>query len=673
MSDPRNTYSLETLEAYYSALVKPRLIEEKMLRLIRQNRLAKWFSGYGQEAICVGAALVAQQQDYLLPMHRNLGAWTTRGVPLGPLMLQLMGKAGGYTEGRDRTFHFGLPAYRIIGMISQLGAMLPVADGLGLAAKLRGSDGVAFSFSGEGATREGDFHEALSIASIWKLPVVFIVENNGYGLSTPTEEALAVANIADAAAGYGMPGVVVDGNDLLEVVHHLSAAARHARSGDGPTLVEMKTFRVRGHEEASGTAYVPKDLITAWEAKDPIRRFKAHVLSCGLAQARLDEIEADLTAEIEVAVEASLAAPRPVSTSASERTRVFAHTASHPDHRDGAGQLSACTRTSLHVGPDVRFIDGVSEGLRLAMTHDPKTILMGQDIAAYGGVFKVTKGFLEAFGEDRVRNTPILESGIIGTAMGLALDGFRPIVEIQYADFVSCGFNQIANNLATTHYRWGASLPITIRMPFGGGIGAGPFHSQSMEAWFTHVPGLKVVIPSTPQDARDLLLASIADPNPVLFFEHKLLYRALKDSVSEELDLSPLGHARCVREGRDVTIVTYGVGVQWAHQAADRMAEAGYAIEIIDLRTLVPWDRETVTTSVRKTHRVLVLHEAPQQGGWGGEIAAELASSVFEYLDAPPRRLGSEAFPIPFERSLEKDVYSADRQLDAVLTELLTY
>ena len=646
----------------YRALRLPRAVEDKMLRLIRQNRLSKWFSGYGQEAIAVGCAWALRDEDWLLPMHRNLGVWTTRGVPLRPLFCQLMGRQGGFTKGRDRTFHFGLPERRIVGMISHLAAMLPVADGLGLAAQLRGEDTVALAFTGEGATREGDFHEALNLASVWSLPVVFVIENNGYGLSTPTAEAVPVEDLADAASGYGMPGVVVDGNDVEAVVQSVTEAADRARRGDGPTLLEMKTFRVRGHEEASGTKYVPDELIATWRERDPVDRFRARLVERGVAEVDLDAIDAEIEAEIEDVAEWALTQPPVTSTEAAEHADLFAP-ASGPPASESEGA----------VQDDVRFIDALSDGLRNAFDADDTTVLMGQDVAAYGGVFKVTDGFLDRFGADRIRNTPIIESGALGCALGLALDGFTPVVEMQYADFISCGVNQIANNLATTHYRWGAPVPVTIRAPFGGGIGAGPFHSQSPEAWFCHVPGLKVVVPATPADAKGLIRAAIADPNPVLVFEHKALYRSLRGPVPEGDYTVPLGSASVVREGTDATVVTWGVGVQWALAEAEKRSASGVEVEVVDLRTLVPWDRETVLASVRKTNRVLVLHEAARTGGFGAEVAAEISEAAFGHLDAPPVRLGGADLPIAFSKAIEDEVYSAKARLGDALDRLLAY
>lgn len=646
--------------ATYRSLILPRAIEEKMLRLIRQNRLSKWFSGYGQEAIAVGCALALNDADYILPTHRNLGVWTTRGVPLKPLFCQLMGKDGGYTRGRDRTFHFGLPEKRIIGMISHMAAMLPVACGLGQASQFKKEGFVALAFCGDGASREGDFHEALNLAATWKLPVIFVVENNGYGLSTPTSDAMAVVDISDAGMGYGLPGLTVDGNDLDDVLEAVSLAVERARAGDGPTLLEMKTFRVRGHEEASGTKYVPPELIEEWSSKDPVAGYTRKLLDSGIKQEELDEIRREVEAEVEAAAEYALAQPGVESTLATELGDVFAPSVESVDESNGSQK-------------EMRFIDAITDGLRLAMQRDDRIVTMGQDIAGYGGVFKVTQGFVEEFGAERVRNTPIIESGIVGAGLGLSIEGLVPVVEMQYADFITCAFNQIVNNLATTRYRWDNSVNVTIRAPYGGNLGAGPFHSQSVEAWFCHVPGLKVVIPGTPADAKGLLAAAIRDPNPVLFFEHKYLYRALKGPVPEGYYELPLGSARIDKAGDDVTIVTYGLGVQWAREAADHFATRNISVEVVDLRSLIPLDIETVLESVRKTGRVVVLHEATLTGGFGGEIASRIAEKAFNYLDAPPIRVGSQDMPVPFSLNLEQELFSARAGLHEAIEKVCAY
>lgn len=661
-SSPVEAPSNVDFEALYRALLLPRAIEEKMLRLLRQGRISKWFSGIGQEAIAVGTAWALDDRDTILPMHRNLGVWTTRGVDRERLFCQLMGKEGGFTNGRDRTFHFGLPEKNLVGMISHMAAMLPVACGLGQAIQYHNEDRVACAFCGDGGTREGDFHEALNLASVWELPVIFLVENNGYGLSTPTEEAVAVEDIADAASGYDMPGQVVDGNDLLAVIEAVAEARAHARD-EGPVLLEMKTFRVRGHEEASGTAYVPDELIEAWKEKDPIDRFTEELREEGILGAEdLEALRSELEAEVDEVAEWALGQPDVRSTPDAERNAVFASSPEPvPPSPDGDTE-------------EARFIDAIQDALRDAMQDDEDVILMGQDIAEYGGVFKVTDGFVEEFGKERVRNTPIIESGAIGAGMGLAIEGLKPVVEMQYADFISCGFNQTVNNLATTHYRWGQPVNVTIRAPFGGGIGAGPFHSQSREAWFCHTPGLKVVVPATPRDAKGLLRAAIDDPNPVLFFEHKKLYRSVRGEVPEGPYRIPFGEARIAREGTDATILTYGVGVHWALEEAEHQAAAnGAELEVVDLRTLVPWDRETVRASLQKTNRLLVLHEAPRTAGFGAELAAELGEIGFTLLDAPITRVAAEDLPVPFAKPLEDEIFSAKSRVRRRVEELLAF
>jgi 2-oxoisovalerate dehydrogenase E1 component len=657
-------FSADRLQQLYRALLLPRLIEEKALLLLRQGKLSKWFSGMGQEAIAVGVTAALGEDDWILPMHRNLGVFTTRGVDLGRLFRQLFGKDGGFTKGRDRTFHFGLLEKRIVGMISHLGAMLPVADGLALAAQLKREARVAATFTGDGATSEGDFHEAANLAAVWKLPVLFVIENNLYGLSTPVAEQYACRELADRGPGYGMPGVVVDGNDLLAVHRAVSEAAARARRGDGPTLLEFKTFRMRGHEEASGTAYVPKELFEEWARKDPVLRFEQQLVAGGiLTPAERDARRAEMKPRIDALVDEALAAPDPVSTAESELGDVYAPPRARP---------VAPSAEAMAAARETRYVDAISEGLRETMRRNPRVVLLGQDIAEYGGVFKVTEGFVAEFGRERVRNTPIIESGAVGAALGLALDGFVPMVEMQFGDFITCGFNQIVNNLAKTHYRWGAAVPVVLRVPVGGGVGAGPFHSQNVESWFTSVAGLKVVAPASPYDAKGLLIAAFEDGNPVLYLEHKLLYRSARGRVPAGYYSVPIGRARVAREGREATVVTHGVGVGWALEAAATLAAEGRAVEVVDLRSLLPWDRETVLASVRKTSRALVLHEAPTTGGFGGELAAVIGREAFEWLDAPVARLGGLDTPIPFSKALE-EVFSPRSRVLPALRELLAY
>jgi 2-oxoisovalerate dehydrogenase E1 component len=655
----------DQLRSMYRTILLPRLVEEKMLILLRQGKLSKWFSGIGQEAIAAGVVTALNDDDYILPMHRNLGVFTGRGLDLLTLFRQLLGKEGGFTRGRDRTFHFGVLRHHIVGMISHLGAMMPVADGLALAAQLKGTKQVVATFVGDGSTSEGDFHEAANLAAVWNLPVIIVIENNSYGLSTPVSEQYACTDLADRASGYGMYGAIVDGNDYLAVHEAVRAAADRARRGDGPSLLEFKTFRMRGHEEASGTAYVPKELFDEWSKKDPVLRFEGFLIEQGLyTPESAKALRAELKHQIDDLVDQALETPDPDSTAEQELADVYApprNLNTHPSAPDGPPD-----------GPERRYVDAISDGLREAMRADEKVILLGQDIAEYGGVFKITEGFVEEFGKARVRNTPIIESGAIGAALGLSLEGFRPMVEMQFGDFITCGFNQIVNNVAKTRYRWNEAVPMVIRAPIGGGTGAGPFHSQNVEAWFTHVAGLKVVEPATPFDAKGLLLAAFEDGNPVLYLEHKFLYRSAKGPVPDGYYTVPIGRARVAREGRDATVVTYGVGVPWALEAATALAKEGRDIEVIDLRSLLPWDRETVFESVRKTSKALVLHEAPLTGGFGGELASAIGEELFEWLDAPVMRLGGLDMPVPFSKALE-DIYMPRRRLVGALRDLLAY
>lgn len=637
----------------YRALVYPRLIEEKMLLLLRQGRVSKWFSGIGQEAIAVGSTLALRSDEYILPLHRNLGVFTTRGIPLWKLIAQWQGKASGFTKGRDRSFHFGTQDYKIVGMISHLGPQLAVADGIGLASKLDKSGKVTVVFSGEGGTSEGDFHEALNVAAVWSLPVVFVVENNGYALSTPPSEQFRCKSIVDKAAGYGIEGVTIDGNDFVAVHAAMTKLTESLRKKPRPVLVECMTFRMRGHEEASGVKYVPKKLLEEWAKKDPILRYERHLMKRKLLSLKeMKAIRAELQVEIEVSVERAFAEPDVEPSIETELTDVYAPTPVLPSHSDEAPCVS------------MRFIDAVADGLREGMRRHSDLILMGQDIADYGGVFKVTDGFMKEFGKDRVRNTPLCESAILGAALGLSVAGRRAMVEMQFADFVSSGFTQVVNNLAKSHYRWGQSVNVVVRMPTGAGAGAGPFHSQSNEAWFAHTPGLKIAYPSTPADAKGLLMTALEDPNPVMFFEHKGLYRSVSGDVPQGAHFIPFGKARLHRDGEQVAIVTYGAGVHWANKIAEEHPE--WSIAILDLRTLVPLDYEAIQEVVMRIGRVVVFHEDTLFGGIGGEVAAYIGDALFEHLDAPVVRVGSLDTPVPFAGALESQFLARARLSDAL-------
>lgn len=629
-----------------------------MLILLRQGRISKWFSGIGQEAIAVGCTLAMQADEYILPMHRNLGVFTTREIPLFRLMCQWQGKAAGFTKGRDRSFHFGTQDYKIIGMISHLGPQLALADGIALADTLKKEKKATLVFTGEGATSEGDFHEALNVAAVWNLPVIFIIENNGYGLSTPTKEQYACKRLVDKAVGYGMEGKRIDGNNFLEVYHTISAIAKDIRSNPRPVLVECMTFRMRGHEEASGTKYVPPQLFEEWKVKDPIANFEKFLLDEEVLRPDWPQyLRTEYTKLIDAEVERAFNEPEIV-----------------PDVATEINDMYKPHKLPLFPPPvqlsKKRYIDAISDALRQSMRKHNNLVIMGQDIAEYGGAFKITQGFLEEFGRDRVRNTPICESAIVGAGMGLAINGGKAVVEMQFADFVSSGFNQVVNNLAKTYYRWGQTVDVVIRMPAGGGTGAGPFHSQSNEAWFTKTPGLKVVYPATPADAKGLLMAAIDDPNPIMYFEHKYLYRSNTDDVSDRDYYVEIGKAKVVKEGTKATIITYGLGVHWALDYAGKHPEQ--SIEIIDLRSLQPWDKEAVEASVKKTGRVLILHEDTLISGFGGEIAAHIAEHCFGYLDAPVIRCASLDTAIPMQKELEEQ-FMAKARLEESMKKLLNY
>jgi len=635
----RKGFRKKELIELYERLLLPRLIEEKMLILLRQGKISKWFAGIGQEAISVGAASALLPDEILFTMHRNLGVFTTREVPMQRLFGQWQGKATGFTKGRDRSFHFGAMDYNIVGMISHLGPQLSLASGVALAHKLAEEGRVSLAFTGEGGTSEGEFHEALNTAAVWQLPVIFLVENNGYGLSTPTNEQYRCEHIADRAKGYGMRSLILDGNNILEVYGELKKLAAELRKKPEPVLVECKTFRMRGHEEASGTKYVPDELMEAWAAKDPVENYEKYLLQKGvITEKKVEEIRSAFKKQINADVKAAFAEPDVEVKLETELEDVYA-----PYEQEIISPEGQDTK-------ELRFVDAISEGMDAAMRKHDNLVLMGQDIAEYGGVFKITEGFTDKYGKERVRNTPLCESAIVGIGLGLSIKGYKAMVEMQFADFVTCGFNQIVNNLAKLNYRWGQNADVVIRMPTGAGVGAGPFHSQSNEAWFFHTPGLKVVYPSTPEDAKGLLLASFEDPNPVIFFEHKALYRKLTGSVPTGYYTTPIGKARTARAGEELSIITYGMGVHWALEACE---ELNVDADIVDLRSLLPLDYEAIENSIKKTNRVLILHEDTLTGGIGGELSAYISEHCFEYLDAPVLRVASLDTPVPFAGELE--------------------
>jgi len=658
MNFERRNLTDDQLLDLYKRLLKPRLIEEKMLILIRQGKVSKWFSGIGQEAISVGVTAVLDKDEYILPMHRNLGVFTGRDIPLYRLFSQWQGKASGFTKGRDRSFHFGTQQYKIIGMISHLGPQLGVADGIALANKLKKNGKITAVFTGEGATSEGDFHEALNIASVWDLPVLFVIENNGYGLSTPTNEQYRCENLADKGVGYGMESHIIDGNNILEVFTELTEIVASMKTNPRPVLLEFKTFRMRGHEEASGTKYVPQELMDIWAEKDPVDTYKRYLIKQNILTAEQDE---EWRNEIKKEIDDHLV----IANAESEIEASYEEELNDVYKPYEFEEVNASDKKE-----NIRLIDAISQGLKQSMERHDNLVIMGQDIAEYGGAFKITDGFVDAFGKERVINTPICESAVVSAGMGLSINGYKAIVEMQFADFVSTGFNPIVNYLAKVHYRWQEKADVVVRMPCGGGTQAGPFHSQTNEAWFTKTPGLKVVYPAFPYDAKGLLATSINDPNPVLFFEHKQLYRSVYQDVPKEYYTLPLGKAALLKEGSQITIIAFGAAVHWALETLEKNPEI--SADLLDLRTLQPLDKEAIYTSVKKTNKVIILQEDSMFGGIASDISAMIMEDCFEYLDGPVKRVASLDSPIPFTKALE-DQYLPKGRFQQALIDLLKY
>ena len=658
MDFDRTKISKKKLIDLYESMLIPRLIEEKMIVLLKQGKISKWFSGIGQEAISVGVTKAIRDDEYVLPMHRNLGVFTSRGIPLYNLFCQWQGKIDGFTKGRDRSFHFGAKENHIIGMISHLGPQMGMACGISLGHLLKKEKKLCVVMTGDGGTSEGDFHEALNVASVWKLPVIFCIENNGYGISTPAKEQYAIENLVERGIGYGIESFMIEGNNVLEVYKNVSNIAKDIRSDPRPIIIEFKTFRMRGHEESSGQEYVSQQELDTWSKKDPVIQFENYLLEEKLIKNdKCKEFSSKYSKLIDNEWVKSELKEEIIFNESNELSDVFK-------------TLDLQINKDSNKSSNIRFVDAISQAIHLCMEEDRDLIIMGQDIAEYGGVFKITKGMSSTFGKERVRNTPLCESVVLSASMGLSILDIPSIVEMQFSDFVSSGFTAIVNLISKSYYRWGQNASIVIRMPCGGGVGAGPFHSQTNESWFTTVPGLKVVYPSFPKEAKGLLINSIKDPNPVLFFEHKKLYRTITEDVPSDSYVTPFGKAIIRAEGNDMCIITYGLGVHWALEEVKKFPEA--AIAVLDINTLVPLDYDSIFDLVKKTGKVLLLQEDSRFGGFMGEIAAEISEKCFEYLDAPIFRLASLNTPIPFTANLEEG-YFPKRKLNNKIKTLLEY
>jgi pyruvate dehydrogenase E1 component alpha subunit len=625
----------------------------------------------GQEAVAVGAIAALRPDDYITSTHRGHGHAIAKGQDLRAMLAELLGKETGVCRGRGGSMHLADLERGNLGANGIVAGGIPIAVGAGLSIRMQGQDRVVLCFFGDGAANHGNFHEGLNMAAIWRLPVVFLCENNQYAMSMAVRRAMAVPRVADRAVAYGIPGETVDGMDVVAVYRAVRAAVERARRGEGPTLIEAITYRYRGHSKSDRQVYRTKDEVQAWMARDPIARLREALIARGwLSEAEAAGIEAQARQVVEEALRIAEGDPEPRVDQLTEG--VYAEDPHMPPlwirQTFGPGtavEPPAGTR-------ELSYAEALREAMAQAMAADERVFLMGEDIGVYGGAFGVTQGLIERFGPERVRDTPISENTIVGAGVGAALTGMRPIVEMQFMDFVTLAMEQTVLQAAKVRYMFGgkARVPLVLRLPGGSGTGAAAQHSESLEAWFVHVPGLKVVAPATPYDAKGLLLAALADDNPVIFVEHKLLYRT-RGPVPEEPYLVPLGKAAVRRPGRHLTIVAYSIAVLRALEAAERLAAEGIEAEVIDLRTLKPYDAETVIASVKKTGKLLIVHEAPLLGGFGGELAAAVAQSeAFAYLEAPIVRLGGADVPIPYHPRLERaavpqveDIVEAARRL----------
>lgn len=664
--------SRKLLHEFYRFMLLTRRFEARISALGKEGKLVGgFFSSLGQEAISVGTTLALKPEDWVAPMIRNIGTVLVRGYTPAELFSQFLARRGGPNRGKDSNLHFGDPAHGVVGCISHLGPLVPIMTGVAMAGRMRGQGRVTMTYLGEGGCSVGDFHEGLNLAAVQKAPFVLVVENNGWSYSTPLESQTLVKDIASRAVGYGIRGLIGDGNDVVEVWKLTRRAVEDARAGGGPQLLEFKTFRRKGHAEHDDAKYVPREQVEAWTARDPIDRFEAWLRDHGkMTDAERRAIHGQIDRELAEG-ERIAAADRPPDPAEAIRG-VYADDAivavTPWARREGDPVTAEPTEVvPPDAGGDVTYLEAIRRALFEEMERDDRVFCIGEDIGSYGGAFRVTQGLLEKFGAARVIDTPIAESATVGAALGAALAGMRPVVEFQFIDFISCAFNMIVQFVAKMRWRTGQAAPMVLRGPCGAGVHAGPFHSQTPEMWFVHTPGLKVVMPATPADARGLLKAAIRDDDPVVFLEHKYLYRRIKGSLPGGEGIVPIGRAALRAEGDDLTIVTYGAMV---HTVMAALPDLGLSAEVIDLRTLCPLDRGAVVRSVRKTHKLMIVHEDTRTGGIAGEIAAVVNEEAFDALDGPIVRVTAPDAPVPFSPNLEEaflpgvaDVTMAARKL----------
>lgn len=653
--------SQEERIALFREMVRIRAFEDKAIDLFKEGAVKGSAHSYvGEEAIAAGVAMSLRADDFVTSNHRGHGHCLVKGANMRRMMAELLGRQDGYCQGLGGSMHIADLSLNILGSNGIVGAGIGLAIGAALAAKLDGSDRVGIAFFGDGASSEGLFHEALNLAAVWKLPVVFVCENNQYGLSTPSRLVISGETIAARAAAYGIPGEKIDGNDVEEVYRAANVAIARARAGEGPSLIEALTYRWGEHSmRANLPRYRSVEEEDTWKTRDPIKSLREQLSHSGVKQDVTASIQSEADAEVEDAVTFAKASAPPSETI-----------------------MYPAVMSSLKAGDQVlpppgdrklSFVQALNEAIGQEMGRDDSVFIMGEDIARIGGVFGVTRGLIEKFGEDRVRDTPISEQALAAAGVGAAIAGKRPIVELQFFDFVTLAMDMIVNQAAKFRFMLGGTpkVPLVIRGPQGGGVRLAAQHSQSLEAWFAHVPGLVVVAPSTPYDAKGLLISAIRDDNPVIFLEHKLLYLGGESPVPEEMYAIPLGKADIKRPGKDVTIVATLAMVPRALQAAEFLARDGISVEVIDPRTIKPFDIETVVASIRKTHRCVVVHEAWKTGGFGGEIVAQIMEHAFDWLDAPVMRVCAPDVPMPYNDELEREVIPSAARIEQAVRDLI--